>query len=310
MKKSTEFDIQVKNVSKSYDNVKALVNVSFDVKKGEIFGLLGPNGAGKSTILSIIECLREQDNGSVFVLNLDTKTKADKIKRKIGVQLQNTSLIPDLKVVEQLKLYSKLYQKSMDENEIMKLLEEVGLTEKANVLPRKLSGGQRQRLALAIALINDPEILFLDEPTAGLDVQSRYHLWDIILEYHKKGRTVVLTTHYIEEVENLCHRVGIIDHGKIVSIGAPRALINQLNGFSTIKLSSNQSLDVLKTFSNEISYQYKKTTIKIETQNIIETLGSLIEIIKEQNISVDEILIDHPNLEDVFLQQTGRSIRT
>ncbi|NVM37354.1 MAG: ABC transporter ATP-binding protein [Candidatus Lokiarchaeota archaeon] len=310
MKKSTEFDIQVKNVYKSYENVKALVNVSFDVKKGEIFGLLGPNGAGKSTILSIIECLREQDSGSISVLNLDTRTKANKIKRKIGVQLQNTSLIPDLKVVEQLQLYSKLYQKRLDKSEIMKLLKEVGLTEKANVLPRKLSGGQRQRLALAIAIINDPEILFLDEPTVGLDVQSRHHLWDIILEYHKRGRTIVLTTHYIEEVENLCHRVGIIDHGKIISIGAPRALINQLNGFSTIKLSSSHALDELKPFSNEISSQYKKNTIKIETQNIIETLSSLIDLIEKQNIGVDELLIEHPNLEDVFLKLTGRSIRS
>ena len=310
MKESNEFDIQVKNVYKSYGDVKALINVSFNVKKGEIFGLLGPNGAGKTTLLFIIECLRELDSGSVSVLNLDSRTNASKIKRKIGVQLQNTSLIPDLKVVDQLQLYSKLYQKRMDKKEIMKLLEEVGLTEKANVLPRNLSGGQRQRLALAIALINDPEILFLDEPTVGLDVQSRHKLWDIILEYHKKGRTIIITTHYIEEVENLCQRVGIIDHGKLISIGAPRALINQLNGLSTITLSTNHSLDVFKTFSNEINTQYKKNTIRIETHSVIDTLGSLIDLIKDQNISVDELHIQHPNLEDVFLKLTGRSIRT
>jgi ABC-2 type transport system ATP-binding protein len=310
MRVSTDFDIQVENVYKSYGDVKALIDVSFNVNKGEIFGLLGPNGAGKTTILSIIECLREQDGGSVSVLNMDTRTNANIIKRKIGVQLQNTSLIPDLKVVEQLQLYSKLYQKRMDANELLELLKEVGLTEKANTLPKKLSGGQRQRLALAIALINDPEILFLDEPTVGLDVQSRHKLWDIILDYHKKGRTIILTTHYIEEAENLCNRVGIIDHGKLISIGAPRTLINKLSGLSTITLSSNISLDVLKTFSNEFNSEYKKNTIKIETKNIINTLSLIVDLIKEHNISVDELHIEHPNLEDVFLKLTGRSIRT
>jgi ABC-2 type transport system ATP-binding protein len=177
-------------------------------------------------------------------------------------------------------------------------------------LPRKLSGGQRQRLALAIAIINDPEILFLDEPTVGLDVQSRHNLWDIILEYHKKGRTIVITTHYIEEVENLCQRVGIIDHGKIISIGTPRDLINQLSGSFTITFSSSHSLDVLKTLSSEINSQYKRNTIKIQTENIISTLSSLIELIKKHNISVDELHIKHPDLEDVFLKLTGRSIRT
>ncbi|UCC20889.1 MAG: ABC transporter ATP-binding protein [Promethearchaeota archaeon] len=310
MKESAEFDIQVKNVYKSYGNVKALTNVSFNVKKGEIFGLLGPNGAGKTTILSIIECLRKQDSGSVSVLNMDTRTKAKIIQRKIGVQLQNTSLIPDLKVIEQLQLYSKLYQKRLDKDKIVRLLEEVGLIEKANVLPRKLSGGQRQRLALAIAIINDPEILFLDEPTVGLDVQSRHNLWDIILEYHKKGRTIILTTHYIEEAENLCQRVGIIDHGMLISIGAPRALINQLSGSSIITLSSSHSLDVLKSLSNEIASQYKVNTIKIETVKIVDTLSSLIGLIKKHDISVDELYIKHPDLEDVFLKLTGRSIRT
>ncbi|MFW9824607.1 MAG: ABC transporter ATP-binding protein [Candidatus Thorarchaeota archaeon] len=310
MKKSNEFDIRVKNVYKSYGDVKALIDVSFDVKKGEIFGLLGPNGAGKTTILSIIECLREQDSGSVSVLGMDTRNKVSSIKRKIGVQLQNTSLIPDLKVIEQLRLYAKLYQKRMDNHEILELLEEVGLTKKADVIPKKLSGGQRQRLALAIALINDPEILFLDEPTVGLDVQSRHKLWDIILEYHKKGRTIILTTHYIEEAENLCNRVGIIDHGKLITIGAPKILINKLSGLSTITLSSNLSLDKLKTFSEEIDSQYNENTIKIETNNIIETLSILIDRIKAHNISVDELHIEHPNLEDVFLKLTGRSIRT
>jgi ABC-2 type transport system ATP-binding protein len=309
MNESAEFDIQVKNVYKSYGNIKALKNVSFNVKKGEIFGLLGPNGAGKTTILSIIECLRQQDSGSVSVLNMDTRTKANNIKRKIGVQLQNTSLIPDLKVFEQIQLYAKLYQKRMDKNKITRLLEEVGLTKKAEILPGKLSGGQRQRLALAIALINDPEILFLDEPTVGLDPQSRHKLWDIILDFHKKGRTIVLTTHYIEEAENLCHQVGIIEHGKLISIGSPRALVKQLNGLSTIILSSNHSLDALKTFSNEIESQYKKNTIKIETKDIINTLSSLIDLIKKHNISIDELNIKHPNLEDLFLELTGRSIR-
>ncbi|MFW9820781.1 MAG: ABC transporter ATP-binding protein [Candidatus Thorarchaeota archaeon] len=308
-RESSEFDIQVKNVSKSYDDVKALTNVSFNVKRGEIFGLLGPNGAGKSTILSIIECLRVQDRGSISVLNMDTRTKADVIKRSIGVQLQNTSLIPDLKVMEQIQLYSKLYQRSMEKNEILRLLEEVGLTKKANVFPKKLSGGQRQRLALAIALINNPKILFLDEPTVGLDVQSRHKLWDIILEYHKKGRTIVLTTHYIEEAENLCHRVGIIDHGKLISIGTPQDLISQLKGLSTIKLSSDLPLDVLKTFSYEVDSQYKKNTVKIKTENIIYTLNLLIDLIKKHEISVDELHIKQPNLEDLFLELTGRSLR-
>lgn len=217
--------IEVQNMSKHYGEIKAVNDISFAVKSGEIFGLLGPNGAGKSSILSVMQGLRSPTSGAVHIFGLDVCTDSRRIKQRIGVQLQSTSLLPDLNALEQVLLFAKLYGRSLTRERAIELLKQVALSEKANALPAKLSGGQQQRLALALALVNDPEILFLDEPTAGLDPQARRNLWDLVQSLRRDGRTIVLTTHYMEEAEALCDRVGIIDSGNLLALDTPNALI-------------------------------------------------------------------------------------
>ena len=220
--------IQVEDLRRAYGEVRAVNGVSFTVNSSEIFGLLGPNGAGKTTTLSILQGLRRADAGRVIVFGQDIATHARQIKRRIGVQLQRTSLLPDLTSLQQVKLFARLYGRQLNSANALKLLERVSLAEKANSLPAKLSGGQQQRLALALALVNDPEIVFLDEPTASLDPQSRHNLWGLVRGLKAEGRTVILTTHHIEEAEALCDRVGIIDHGQLIALDTPSGLMGNL----------------------------------------------------------------------------------
>jgi len=216
--------IHVEHLHKAYGNVRAVDDLSFSVYRGEIFGLLGPNGAGKTTTLGILQGLRRADAGRVTVLGQELATHAQAVKRCIGVQLQRTSLLPDLTALQQVELFAHLYGRQINRASALALLERVSLAEKANALPAKLSGGQQQRLALALALVNDPEIVFLDEPTAGLDPQARRNLWDLVRGLGAEARTVILTTHYIEEAEALCHRVGILDSGRLIALDTPPAL--------------------------------------------------------------------------------------
>jgi ABC-2 type transport system ATP-binding protein len=201
--------------------------LSFTVQRGEIFGLLGPNGAGKSTTLSILQGLRAADAGRVEVLGLSFATHAAHIKQRVGVQLQRTSLLNEFTALAQVELFAQLYGRALSRTTALELLERVSLRDKAHARPNKLSGGQQQRLALALALVNDPELIFLDEPTAGLDPQARRNLWELVEQLRAEGRTVLLTTHYIEEAEALCDRVGIIDHGELLALDPPPALIRR-----------------------------------------------------------------------------------
>lgn len=219
--------IQVENLVKSYPGVRAVDGLTFQVQRGEIFGLLGPNGAGKTTSLTIIEGLLPADSGQVTVLDRSIVTDSAHIKHRIGVQLQATSLLPDLNALEQVLLFARLYGRRLNEENGRRLLAQVGLADKAKALPGELSGGQQQRLSLALALVNDPEILFLDEPTAGLDPLSRRNLWELIRRLCAEGRTIVLTTHYLEEAEALCQRVGIMENGRLLALDTPENLINQ-----------------------------------------------------------------------------------
>ena len=221
----SEIIISVKNLVKNYGNFQAVKGISFDVLEGEIFGLLGPNGAGKSTTLEIIETLREKTSGEVFVKKLNLDKEPDEIKKIIGVQLQTSGYYPNLKLAELITLFNGLYNQDKDP---MELLEMVNLREKANAKVKELSGGQKQRFSVATTLINDPEIVFLDEPTTGLDPQARRSLWDLIRNIRDKGTTVILTTHYMDEAEVLCDRVAIIDSGKIIALNVPDKLIDQL----------------------------------------------------------------------------------
>lgn len=217
--------VQVENLTKQYPGVTAVDNLTFSVRQGEIFGLLGPNGAGKSSTLTMIEGLRQPDGGTIHLLGMNVLEQPQQIKKRIGVQLQSTSLLPDLTALVQVQLFARLYGHRISKETALKLLDQVGLAEKANSLPNTMSGGQQQRLALALAMVNDPEVIFLDEPTAGLDPQSRRRLWELIRELKAQGRTVIITTHYMEEAQALCDRVGIIDHGSLIALDTPSKLI-------------------------------------------------------------------------------------
>lgn len=226
--------IQVKDLAKSYGDFEAVKGISFDVYQGEIFGLLGPNGAGKSTTLEIIETLRQKSGGTVLVDGMDLDTQPEAIKKIIGVQLQTAGFYPNLNLMELIRLFVGLYQMEMDP---MELLKKVNLEDKANAKFKELSGGQKQRFSIATTLINRPKIIFLDEPTTGLDPQARRNLWDLIQEIRDNGTTVIITTHYMDEAEVLCDRVAIIDSGKIIGINTPNQLIDELvaTGFEKVK---------------------------------------------------------------------------
>jgi ABC-2 type transport system ATP-binding protein len=217
--------ISIKDLVKNYGAFHAVKGISFDVYEGEIFGLLGPNGAGKSTTLEIIETLRDKTSGQVLVNGIDLDRAPDEIKKIIGVQLQSSGYYPSLSLVELIELFNGMYNKNMPP---MQLLEMVNLKDKAKAKFKELSGGQKQRFSVATTLINDPKIVFLDEPTTGLDPQARRNLWDLIKAIRDKGTTVILTTHYMDEAEVLCDRVAIIDAGKIVALASPDQLIDEL----------------------------------------------------------------------------------
>ncbi len=217
--------IEVKNLVKKYGSFEAVRGLSFSVQEGEIFGLLGPNGAGKSTTLEVIETLREKTSGEIWVNGFNLDTQASEIKKIIGVQLQSSGYYPGLNLTELIRLFSGLYNREV---EPMELLRMVNLEEKAKAKYKELSGGQKQRFSIATTLINQPQIVFLDEPTTGLDPQARRNLWDLIRGIQSKGVTVIITTHYMDEAEYLCDRVAIIDRGSIVALDTPNNLVDQL----------------------------------------------------------------------------------
>lgn len=234
--------ISVRNLIKKYNDFTAVDNISFDVYKGEIFGLLGPNGAGKTTTLEIIETLRAKTSGKILVDNIDLDISPQKIKQIIGVQLQAAGYYPMLNLVQIIRLFAGLYNKEVD---AMQLLDLVNLREKSTNKFKELSGGQKQRFSIATTLINQPKIIFLDEPTTGLDPQARRNLWDLIRQVRDRGTTVVLTTHYMDEAEVLCERVAIVDSGKILTIDTPEGLIDKLlaDGFEQNKKAKAANLE-------------------------------------------------------------------
>jgi ABC-2 type transport system ATP-binding protein len=234
--------ISVKDLCKQYGDFKAVKGISFDVREGEIFGLLGPNGAGKSTTLEIIETLRSKTSGQVFVDGLNLDDSPNEIKKIIGVQLQTSGYYPGLNLLELINLFAGLYNEEVDP---MALLDTVNLRDKAKAKFKELSGGQKQRFSIATTLINKPKIIFLDEPTTGLDPQARRNLWDLIREIRSKGTTVIITTHYMDEAEVLCDRVAIIDSGKIISLNSPDKLIDELvaSGFEKPKEVKQATLE-------------------------------------------------------------------
>lgn len=234
--------ISVKDLVKNYGDFQAVKSISFDVHEGEIFGLLGPNGAGKSTTLEIIETLRIKTSGTIIVDGIDLDKNPSAIKKIIGVQLQTSGFYPGLNLVELIKLFCGLYNTSVDP---MELLKKVNLQDKAKNKVKELSGGQKQRFSIATTLINKPKIVFLDEPTTGLDPQARRNLWDLIREIRDNGATVILTTHYMDEAEQLCDRIAIIDEGKIIKLASPEKMIDELveSGFERPKQMKAANLE-------------------------------------------------------------------
>lgn len=234
--------ITVENLVKNYKSFQAVKGISFEVYEGEIFGLLGPNGAGKSTTLEIIETLKKKTSGKVTVDGFDLDKQPSEIKKIIGVQLQASGYYPHLNLIELTNMFAGLYNKKID---AIELLEKMHLADKAKNEYKELSGGQKQRFSLATTLINNPKVIFLDEPTTGLDPQARRHLWDLIKEVRKAGTTVIITTHYMDEAEILCDRVAIIDSGKIISMATPEQLIDDLlaTGFEKQKAVKNANLE-------------------------------------------------------------------
>ena len=234
--------ISVKGLKKNYGIFEAVKGISFDVLEGEIFGLLGPNGAGKSTTLEIMETLRQKTSGVVIVDGMDLDKEPNKIKKIIGVQLQTSGFYPGLNLLELIELFAGLYNQSVDP---MGLLELVNLTDKAKSKYKQLSGGQKQRFSIATTLINQPKIVFLDEPTTGLDPQARRNLWELIKDIREKGTTVIITTHYMDEAEQLCDRIAILDEGKIIALASPDKMIDDLvaSGFEKTKLVKSANLE-------------------------------------------------------------------
>ncbi len=234
--------IKVTNLKKSYNTFQAVKGISFQVHEGEIFGLLGPNGAGKSTTLEIMETLREKTSGEIIIGGFDLDKEPNEIKKIIGVQLQTSGFYPGLKLVELIKLFNGLYNKEVDP---IALLKKVNLEDKAKSIYKSLSGGQKQRFSIATTLINDPKIIFLDEPTTGLDPQARRNLWDLIKNIRDAGTTVIITTHYMDEAEYLCDRVAIMDEGLIIALDKPDLLIDQLlaTGFEKQKETKAANLE-------------------------------------------------------------------
>jgi ABC-2 type transport system ATP-binding protein len=304
----SEAIIEVDSISKSYGKLKAVDQLSFSAYRGEIFGLLGPNGAGKTTTLEMIEGLRTLDGGKIHVDGNDVKEDLQKVKEIIGVQLQSTSLYNKIKVGEAIELFGNYYKKSRSVDELLKL---VSLEDKRNAYHQDLSGGQKQRLALAITLVNDPQIVFLDEPTTGLDPQARRNLWDIISKMKSEEKTIIITTHYMEEAEKLCDRIAIMDHGKILAQGTPYELIAQLKVSSCVEFNSNGLVksDRLEKLTSVTKVLHKGGQVELFSNDPQKALLSLMEFSKSENIEIKDLHIRKATLEDLFLELTGRSLR-
>jgi ABC-2 type transport system ATP-binding protein len=300
--------IQVSGVRKTYGPTVAVDEVSFEVNDGEIFGLIGPNGAGKTTTMECIEGLRTPDRGSISVLGLDPFRQVYRLQDRIGVQLQQAQLQKRIKVWEAVDLWASLYRKNAVDGE--RLLEQLGLTDKRNAWFMTLSGGQKQRLFIALALINDPEVVFLDELTTGLDPQSRRAIWDLVRGIRERGKTVFLTTHLMEEAERLCDRVAIIEHGRIIDIDSPDKLVNRHCPERTVVLTTNDPVAEERFRAIPGVEAVNRTDFRFTIRGRGDDLVSeVIRCLSENRIRVSDFRTILPNLEDVFLKLTGHSIR-
>ncbi len=302
--------ISVRGLHKSYGDFEAVRGIDFEVETGEVFGLLGPNGAGKTTTVEILEGIRQRTSGDVRVLDYDPDRQKKQLKDRIGVCLQSTNLPDKIKVHEALELFGALYSRMADPNMLLKRLQ---LEDKRNANYSTLSGGQKQRLAIALGLINDPALLFLDEPTTGLDPQVRLEIHALVEELRAEKRTILMTTHYIEEAERLCDRVAIVDSGKVIAIGSPAQLKERSAGKSTISIACDRPLDPAtmpewpEAISSKLTEENKRLTVASAMP--ARTLVEIIKWVDAQSLGLEDVQLSRPTLEDVFIELTGKKLR-
>ena len=299
--------IEVKNLRKTYGSVVAVDEISFEVYEGEIFGMVGPNGAGKTTTVECVEGLRKPDKGQLKVFGLDPQDDGYSLRNRIGVQLQETALQDHLKVWEALDLFASFYSNPVD---WQSLLEKMNLAEKRNAAFNKLSGGQKQRLFIALSLVNNPELVFFDELTTGLDPQARRNMWDLVRDIQKQGKTVVLTTHFMEEAERLCDRVAIVDQGRIVALDTPENLIRDLGAENRVVFTLNGEFEAEKL--NELSSvsRVEQNGDRCQVYGNDERLVvDVVNTLSENGYPFRDLRTEQATLEDVFLTLTGKEIR-
>ncbi len=317
--------LRIRALKKAFADVQAVDGIDLEVAKGECFGLLGPNGAGKTTTIEICEGLTEPDEGTVELLGLKWRTEADELRQRIGIQLQETQFPDKLTVVETLRLFRSFYRRGITVDESIKLAQ---LEEKRRARVGGLSGGQKQRLAMATALVGDPELLFLDEPTTGLDPQARRHLWDLVEEMKQAGRTIILTTHYMDEAEQLCDRVAIMDHGKVIALDTPKELIASVCSEDIVEFAvstpvpksegpgapnvvENAVVDVaaLKTIPGVQSHREDGGLHQLSVSELHTAVPRIFAALEAQGLHLSEFRTHSATLEDVFVRLTGRNLR-
>jgi ABC-2 type transport system ATP-binding protein len=324
--------LRIRGLKKAFADVQAVDGIDLEVAKGECFGLLGPNGAGKTTTIEICEGLTTADEGTVELLGLDWLSGADELRQRIGVQLQETQFPDKLTVEEALRLFRSFYRRGITIDESIKISQ---LEEKRKSRVGGLSGGQKQRLAMATALVGDPELLFLDEPTTGLDPQARRHLWDLVEEMKQAGRTIILTTHYMEEAERLCDRVAIMDHGKVIAMGTPKELIATVGGEDIVEFAvgekanagpstsvaaatsaqddsrglSSTGVEALKKIPGVQSHRVDENLHQLSVSELHTAVPRIFAALEEQGLHLSEFRTHSATLEDVFVRLTGRNLR-
>jgi len=300
--------ITVTNLKKTYDDFTAVASISFAVHTGETFGILGPNGAGKTTTLEMMEGLKGITSGTVVLDGKDVSKQTRDVKNVIGVQLQSSSFFDGLNLKELIETFGALYGQTVD---AMELLREVQLDEKFKSKVKELSGGQKQRLSIAVALVNKPKVLFLDEPTTGLDPQARRNLWDLINQIKGRGVTIILTTHYMEEAEVLCDRIAIMDNAKIIALDTPTGLLKLADVGTTIECHTDQAPPIaeFQTLAGVTQATVEPHGFSLKTQRPEQTLPALFPFAQQKGIALHDVKVHQATLEDVFLKLTGRKLR-
>jgi ABC-2 type transport system ATP-binding protein len=303
--------LYVRDLHKHYADVRAVDGLDLSVEPGECFGLLGPNGAGKTTTIEVCEGLLAPDSGEVELLGLRWDRDENELRQRLGIQLQETELAAKLTVEETVRLFRSFYSRGRTVDDVISLVQ---LDEKRDARLGKLSGGQKQRAALACAIVGDPDLLFLDEPTTGLDPQSRRQLWELITEFKARGRTIMLTTHYMDEAEILCDRVAIVDHGKVIALGTPRELIGSLGAEHVVDFAvagDGAALDepTLRGIAGVRTVRHSNTGYELQVGELHRTLPALLSVLGDRKLELSQLTTHSATLEDVFVSLTGRQLR-